>query len=337
MNDAPGMPAGWFAVAHHADLGPGGVLPVQRFGRDLVLYRTQAGAWVLLDAVCPHLGAHLGHGGTVDGDAIVCLFHGFRYGPDGACRGSGFGEPAPRGVSVQAWPVVERSGFVFAWHDPQGAAPTWSLPTLRSEGVAPFSARRIRLAAHPQDTTENSVDLGHFAWVHGYRDTRIVEPVARQGPVLRIAYRARRTTGPLRTDLPFTYRVEAHGLGFSRVQVEIPGGIVSELLILATPVTATDAEVWLGARILLDGVRGVPGPVGRAVARAVSPFMARLLEGDVSQDAQIWANKRWVHPPRLVPSGGPIGLYRAWAQQFQADGRTASAEVATPRSAPGLA
>ena len=37
-----------------------------------------------MDAFCPHLGAHLGHGGTVDGCEIVCPFHGWQFDAEGA-------------------------------------------------------------------------------------------------------------------------------------------------------------------------------------------------------------------------------------------------------------
>src|SRR5689334_23634300 len=38
-----------------------------------------------LPIYCPHLGAHLGIGGTVVGDSIKCPFHAWRFGGDGAC------------------------------------------------------------------------------------------------------------------------------------------------------------------------------------------------------------------------------------------------------------
>ena len=39
----------------------------------------------VLDAFCPHLGAHLGMGGTVEGNALRCPFHGWEFATSGAC------------------------------------------------------------------------------------------------------------------------------------------------------------------------------------------------------------------------------------------------------------
>ena len=58
------IPSGWFAVAFSSELEAGEVKPVRYFGKELVLFRTSDGEAHLLDAFCPHLGAHLGHGGV---------------------------------------------------------------------------------------------------------------------------------------------------------------------------------------------------------------------------------------------------------------------------------
>src|SRR4051812_45876125 len=72
-------PTGWYLLAESGSVQPGDVVPLRYFGKDLVLFRTDAGEAVVLDAHCPHLGAHLGHGGTVEGEAIRCPFHSWRF------------------------------------------------------------------------------------------------------------------------------------------------------------------------------------------------------------------------------------------------------------------
>ena len=56
------IPNGWFALARSDEVGPGAVLPVRYFGRDLVVFRTESGRPAVLDAYCAHMGAHLGIG-----------------------------------------------------------------------------------------------------------------------------------------------------------------------------------------------------------------------------------------------------------------------------------
>src|SRR5262249_47971167 len=69
------FPFGWFAVAYSDELGAGQVKALRYFGRELVLWRGEDGTARLLDAYCRHLGAHLGHGGRVNGNDIECPFH----------------------------------------------------------------------------------------------------------------------------------------------------------------------------------------------------------------------------------------------------------------------
>ena len=75
----PPFPDGWFQVGYSDELAPGQVVPLKYFGRELVLYRGEDGVAHLLDAHCPHLGAHLGHGGRVVGADIECPFHAWKF------------------------------------------------------------------------------------------------------------------------------------------------------------------------------------------------------------------------------------------------------------------
>src|SRR5690606_36915397 len=81
----PPIPWGWFVVGLSHELHPGDVRPVRYFDRDLVLWRTEAGEARVWDAHCPHLGAHLGYGGTVEGETLRCPFHHFRFDGQGRC------------------------------------------------------------------------------------------------------------------------------------------------------------------------------------------------------------------------------------------------------------
>jgi phenylpropionate dioxygenase-like ring-hydroxylating dioxygenase large terminal subunit len=70
---------GWYLVCWSADLEPSQVKPLRYFGKNYVLFRGEDGKATLLDAHCPHLGAHLGYGGRVEGNDIICPFHAWRF------------------------------------------------------------------------------------------------------------------------------------------------------------------------------------------------------------------------------------------------------------------
>src|SRR5690606_33142601 len=102
------------------------------FARDLVLYRGDDGAAHLVDAHCPHLGAHLAVGGRVEGDCLRCPFHGWLFDGDGACVEIPYreGERIPAKARARAYPVVERNGFVWAWHHARQEPPFYEVPTV---------------------------------------------------------------------------------------------------------------------------------------------------------------------------------------------------------------
>ena len=72
------------------DLGSIGANEVRRYeigGRELVAFLDDRGAPRAFPAHCPHQGAHLGHGGTIEEGCLRCPFHGLHFDPDGRCIG----------------------------------------------------------------------------------------------------------------------------------------------------------------------------------------------------------------------------------------------------------
>ena len=65
------FPIGWFRVVYSDELRAGDVERLHFFGRELVAFRTEAGAARVADAHCPHLGAHLAVGGSVVGAPVA--------------------------------------------------------------------------------------------------------------------------------------------------------------------------------------------------------------------------------------------------------------------------
>ena len=63
------VPYGWFFVSYSEELKPGELRNIECFGQEWVLFRAETGDAGVVDPYCPHLGAHLGHGGKVEGDS----------------------------------------------------------------------------------------------------------------------------------------------------------------------------------------------------------------------------------------------------------------------------
>ena len=191
----PPHPRGWYVVALSTDLRPGARVTRTFFGADAVVFRTEGGRAVVTRPFCPHMGAHLGHSGRVQGETLRCAFHGFRFDINGHCVAAYPGARPPPKCQLGVFPSRERNGHVLAYYDPEGAPPTWEVPVLESEGYRPALHRAWNLAGHPQETTENSVDIGHFSVLHGYDRVEALEPVVTEGPLLRGRYTMHRRRG----------------------------------------------------------------------------------------------------------------------------------------------
>lgn len=309
------FPTGWYCVAFSSELARGEVRPLTVFGKEVVLFRTASGAPAMLDAFCPHMGAHLGHGGTVVGDTVRCPMHAFRFGRDGECVATGYGTRPPPKCRGEAYAVVEKCGGVFAWHG--DGAPAWDFPAHDLEAFSPIRTKTwTGLRSHPQETTENSVDIGHLSVVHGYEEVATLDPLATDGPYLTTRYRmSRRPLVPGTPVIDARFHIHVWGLGYSFVEVDVPShGMKTRQYVFATPNDGDTITLRIGMSFqFVSALRLVPP---KLLDRIVGPAMIRNYENDVSQDFDIWTNKRYVHPPALAEGDGPVGKYRRWARQF---------------------
>lgn len=318
------FPNGWYAVGFSDEVRAGEVITRLLAGTELVVFRTEAGAVAVLDAHCPHLGAHLGMGGTVQDDCLRCPFHGFEFDGSGRCVATGYGTPVPAGLSARSWPVRETDGVILVWHHLRGDAPDFEVPTLADDGWSSLRHATYTLRDHPQETTENSVDLGHFGWVHGYRGVELLEATFTDGPMLRTRYEARRHVRGL-GEIGFVFEPQIWGLGYSLVHVDIPSMVLrARLLVLATPTDGEHVELRLASRVESVADRGAVHPLAilltkKRLTRIVNQRLLTSFADDASADFPIWENKAYIDPPRLARGDGPIGIYRKWARQFYSE------------------
>jgi cholesterol 7-desaturase len=309
----PPYPTGWYAFGLASELAPGAVLSRPFMGEDLVVYRTRSGIVRAVAPYCPHLGAHLGHGGWVDGELLVCPFHSFAYDHAGACVRTGYGTKPPARARLAQRPVREANGLVLVWHG--AGPPSWHVPELDLDGWTPVKCRRFVLRDHPQETTENSVDLGHFAIVHGYRNVRMLRDAVADGPYLSTAFAAEH---PLPPPLPwqtiaFEFETHIFGLGYSLVNVRVARPrLKARLWVLPTPIDERRLTLRLAASVRVQAGRVPTSVVDGGLTQLVLCGFAHSAKADFP----IWENKQYRERPALAVGDGPIGLYRRWARQF---------------------
>lgn len=313
-NPLPRYPTGWFAVAFSRDILPGDVRPLRYFGRDLVLYRGQSGRAVLMDAHCPHLGAHFGHGGTVEGDEIRCPFHHWRFGPDGGCTAIPWAD-RPMKVAVGTYPIVERNGVICAWHDAAGGAPTWHPPTHPLPAGREIGAHFFMddVVVHVQEVMENNLDYRHLEAVHGFGPWTH-ESFEAEGPALHLKGHGSAGAGtPDGAPLAYSGETTLHGPGYLEGLSRIgPVPFRVQLLLYVTPV---DEQVC-HARCTYDVLPDPGAVLDPAVAAQIAEHGCRETERQFHLDRVIWAHKAYIERPPLSAVDGPIRQFRAWYSQF---------------------
>jgi nitrite reductase/ring-hydroxylating ferredoxin subunit len=295
--EPPPVPNGWYGLAASTDLAVGEPLTVVALERELVLFRDAEGSARVVDAFCPHMGAHLGGGDVVDG-TLACPYHGWRFGPDGACVEIPYSDARiPSKACVRSWPVLERNGMVLVWHHAGGAAPTYEVPEISEVDDPAFTdavVYRGELVASLQDMAENNVDYTHFFFVHGRK-------------ALDDSNSKFSTDGPLSTvvetfdedGLPFVRHTYGPGIALLRAEG------------LMTILSATTAIDRRHVRMLWNFYLPLP------MADLADDIIAGVT-GDhgLGADAPIWRDKVFRDRPLIVKGDGPIAEFRRWYAQF---------------------
>ncbi len=302
----PAYPDGWFRIAYSEDLKPGDVQPLKYFGKDLVLFRTEAGDAALLDAFCSHLGTHLGHGSKVVGDCIECPFHAWRFDAQGQVALIPYAKKIPPRARVGRWHLREINGHIFAWHHGAGQAPSWEIPLVpevESEQWTRLYRRTWRIRTRNQEMAENSVDTAHFRYLHGSTNLPPAKAWA-EGPIFRSDAEPGMSTP--RGGVQGCIQISAFGFGFTTVRFS---GIVDTLNIVSA--TAIDDE-YLDVHFNFTVKKSGNASIDRGVGKAFVAEVSRQLE----QDIPVWEHKAFVQRPLICDGDGPIGLFRSWSRQF---------------------
>jgi nitrite reductase/ring-hydroxylating ferredoxin subunit len=130
----PAYANGWHAVCSSEDLRGGKVKSISALGTHMVAFRGNNGKVGVLHAFCPHLGAHLGQGGVVEGNLLVCPFHKWSFNSSGKCEKIPYLRKdiaaPPERAKTKSYPVKESLGQIFVWFHAEpdcGTKPQWDL------------------------------------------------------------------------------------------------------------------------------------------------------------------------------------------------------------------
>ncbi len=171
LRTGPGTPAGrylrqfWQPIYHSVDLAAGRAVTLRIMSEDFTLYRGETGTPHLVDARCPHRGTRLSSG-WIEGDALRCFYHGWKFDGSGAC----IEQPAEEDsfchkVSLASYPLREYLGLVFAFLG-TGAPPAFPL-----QPEFEYFDGMVEIDSYSRDCNyfqnlENALDMSHIGFVH---------------------------------------------------------------------------------------------------------------------------------------------------------------------------
>lgn len=312
------LPYGWFCASYSDELKVGHSLPLRYFGTDLVLFRTESGKPVVLDAYCPHLGAHLGYGihenvgggGRIVGETIACPFHAWRFNAEGKCVEVPYAKNMPPKVKdkqcLKSWPVHEVNGVIYVWYHSKEEAPKWDVPEFEEASSDEWGEQQRFewvLRAHPQEMAENAADPAHFRYVHR-TETMPEWNIDYDGHVANGLQQAKMKTP--RGVVDGAIRTQSIGPGNGTTRFT---GICETFLMgLTSPI---DDEYVRIRFAFIQKKSDTNSGVGKAIVKDVCR--------QLNEDAPIWEHKIYRPLPILCDGDGPISKFRKWYSQFYVD------------------
>ncbi|MDO8361667.1 MAG: Rieske 2Fe-2S domain-containing protein [Actinomycetota bacterium] len=314
-------PTGWFQVGWSTDFPSGSVAARKFFGEELVIFRTESGALTALEAYCPHMGAHLGHGGTVCGELIRCPFHLWDWDADGHNASIPYQDRPNRAVRMRSWQLLERNDIVYLWHDKSGAPPAWEPPdafealgadvaaaeyhSAHPDGQIRFGALRL----NPFVVLDNGADPAHFVAVHGSRTIPIVVSSEADGHLFRVklGFGRRWLTHPDSANLDALDILQV-GVGLSYTALGSLANPFVVIVLATTPIDDDTSEMF--QTVWLQRAEGdvLPGRLAERLDRATNQ-----LPGDI----KIWENQRYIE--RAAWAANEVkgfNALRRWAATF---------------------
>jgi nitrite reductase/ring-hydroxylating ferredoxin subunit len=331
-------PTGWYRVCNSVDVSRGQVISISCCGREMVAFRGQDGRAGVLHAFCPHLGTHLGHGGTVEGNNIVCPYHSWAFDADGANKCIPYCSKDMAGskrVNARKYEIRERLGLIFVWYDPSEKEPWYELTVLdeienKNEFRPITTANFADWNMHIMEPSQNSADWYHFRTVHQWmcqHDNELIK-FMHLDHLIEAKYGTDSKNAPMESTLLLIDEkiVKMKIFGFlpmpkfmceiANVQVRVQGPqtiifCVDNWLLgkFRGVFTLTPEEPFLQKSV-------VRGFASHRFPWVLARILLYLIMQTANQDRKVWEHKSHVSPRNLVVGDGPFAAYGKWLNQF---------------------
>ena len=156
----------WYAAAWDVEVKRE-LLPRTIADVPVVLYRKENGTAVALADACWHRLLPLSRG-RLDGDRVVCGYHGLQFDESGRCVYMPSQETINPSACVRSYPIVEKHRFLWLWLGDPALADPDQVPDLHWNDDPDWAAdgRMIRVKCNYRLVVDNLMDLTHETYVH---------------------------------------------------------------------------------------------------------------------------------------------------------------------------
>jgi vanillate O-demethylase monooxygenase subunit len=156
----------WYVAATSDEVGQA-IIGRRLAGVGVAMYRTSTGEVVAFEDRCPHRAFPLSRG-HLDGDRVVCGYHGFGFDASGRCVHVPSQEHVPYGARLHMLPVQERPPYVWIWLGEPARAALRAPEEVAwlADGHWTVCGGAAEVAANYLLLHENFADVTHVPIVH---------------------------------------------------------------------------------------------------------------------------------------------------------------------------
>lgn len=156
----------WYAAAWDHEIKHA-LKPRTICGRKVVMFRRTDGTVVALEDACWHRLLPLSLG-RLDGDEVVCGYHGLVFDGSGRCTHMPSQETINPSACVRSYPVIEAHRFVWLWMGDPALADPAKVPDLHWNKDPDWAGdgKLIEVKCDYRLVVDNLMDLTHEAFVH---------------------------------------------------------------------------------------------------------------------------------------------------------------------------
>jgi len=160
----------WYVAAFSRDVGRE---LIERWYLDqpVVLYRREDGTAVAMSGRCPHRHFPMA-AGRLEGDTLICGYHGIAFGPDGRCTHIPTQDRVPPAFGIRTFPIAERWEWLWIWMGDPALADESLIPDhtkldLANPDHSSVPMHYYEVEGRYQLLNDNLLDLSHLSYLHG--------------------------------------------------------------------------------------------------------------------------------------------------------------------------